>query len=102
MAPDRRGSLVFSELKLTGPSLFEVGALYPDAMYVELYNNSDTTIHLDGKYWGSGWDHNWDQTGWPCAQTEGIRNDPQGIWAAPVFRFPGTGREYPWHRGRRP
>src|SRR5574341_759073 len=100
MAPDRHGSLVFSELELDGPYASEVGAFYPDAMYVELYNNSDTTIYLDGKYWGTGWDLVNDYRAWPCAQTEVIRNDPQGIWAAPVFRFPGTGREYPLAPGQ--
>ena len=90
MAPDQRGSLVFSELGLPIPA-----SGYYDARYIELYNNSDTTIYLDGKLWGIGWDLNNDFAYWPCAQTKTVRNDPQGIWASVVFRFPGRGADYP-------
>ncbi len=100
MAPDQRGSVVFSEFELSGPSSLETGGDYSDAMYFEIYNNSDTTIYLDGKYWGTGWDLLSDFPYWPCTQTAVVRNDPDGIWAAPIFRFPGAGREYPLEPGR--
>lgn len=94
MEPDHRGSLVFSELGLNSPPPWEVGGTYADAKFFEVYNNSDTSVYLDGKYWGIGWDLNMDFPSWPCAQTAVVRNDPQGIWTRFVFRFPGQGRDY--------
>ncbi len=97
MAPDQRGSLVFSELSMVEP---RSGIEYPDSKYFEIYNNSDTTIYLDGKYWGMGWEFTLDFPYWPCAQTEMVRNDPQGIWAQRILRFPGAGRDYPLEPGQ--
>jgi hypothetical protein len=96
MAQDRRGSLVFSEFGLSIPLPWETGGTsYHEAKYFEVYNNADTTVYLDGKYWGMGWDFNYDYTYWPCAQTGAVRNDPDGIWTNHVFRFPGRGTDYP-------
>ena len=100
MVPDRRGSLVFSEFGLAIPLPWETNGSYDDAKYIEVFNNSDTTIYLDGKYWGSGWDLNRDYPYWPCAETEIVRDDPQGIWAARIFRFPGGGTEHPLEPGQ--
>ncbi len=101
VVPDRRGSLVFSEFALAVPTLLsETGGIsYSDAMYFEIYNNSDTTIYLDGKYWGMGFQLVRDQPYWPCAQTVQVRNDPGGIWAERIFRFPGTGTDHPLDPG---
>ncbi|HYT82689.1 MAG TPA: hypothetical protein VEK86_04515 [Gemmatimonadales bacterium] len=100
VAPDHRGSLVFSEVDLDDPSTFETGGRdYPGAKYFEVYNNSDTTIYLDGKYWGIGWHFNRDYPYWPCAQTSVIRNDPEGVWAEWILRFPGRGQDYPLQPG---
>jgi hypothetical protein len=102
VAPDRQGSLVFSEFALAVPNLLsETGGIsYSDAKYFEIYNNSDTTIYLDGKYWGIGWQLNRDEPYWPCTQTAQVRNDPDGIWAERVFRFPGAGRDHPLAPGQ--
>ena len=91
MAPDQRGSLVFSEFGVAYPP----GTSYDDATYFEVYNNSDTTIYLDGKYWGIGWDLNYDFPYWPCTQTTLVRGDPDGVWTRIIERFPGRGRDYP-------
>jgi hypothetical protein len=93
MAPDQRGSLIFSEFGFLDVDIS--GTEYPDGRYFEVYNNSDSTIYLDGKYWGIGWDLNRDYAYWPCAQTEVVRNDRGGIWAEVVFRFPGRGTDFP-------
>jgi hypothetical protein len=99
LAPDQRSTLVFSELALAEPR--SAGdPEYPDAKYFEVYNNSDTTIYLDGKLWGIGWDLVRDYPYLPCAQTGVVRNDPQGIWAERIFRFPGRGTDYPLSPGR--
>ncbi len=98
LAPDQRGALLFSEFGLVHPDVG--GWEYPDAMYFEVYNNSDTTIYLDGKYWGIGWRFNQDFQGRPCDQSAPVRNDPEGIWTDRILRFPGAGRDYPLEPGR--
>lgn len=92
----RRGSLVISELFAHSPSL-PAGGFYPTGDYVELYNNSDTTIYLDGKLVGKGQNWGRDYVGSPrdCAAMEEWRADPAGIWAAFFYRFPGAGQTYP-------
>jgi hypothetical protein len=95
-APDHRGSLVFSENGFAWPLPWDIPSeVSNDARYFEIYNNSDTTIYLDGKYWGLSWDKNRDYSAWPCAQTEPVRNDPEGVWARFVYRFPGRGTDHP-------
>ena len=58
MAPDRRGSLVFGEFGLATARLATEAPV--NTKYFEVYNNADTTIYLDGKYWGMGWHLNLD------------------------------------------
>ena len=84
MEPNHRGSLVFSEWGTAWPS---ASALQDPADYFELYNNSDSTVYLDGKLWGLGFEWQYDFSAWPCAQTEPVRNDPDGIWTRFVLRF---------------
>ncbi len=101
MAPDGRGALVFGEFSLALPMPWDIpteGSF--DARYFEVHNNTDTTIYLDGKYWGVGWNTIFDQSWGPCAETEVVRNDPEGIWTRIVFRFPGMGNDYPLDPGR--
>jgi hypothetical protein len=93
LEPDRQGSLVFSEIEVAVP-IFDNYTSYEDAVYFEIYNNSDTTIYLDGKYWGIGWDLNYNFPYWPCDQTAPIRNDPDGIWTRLLERFPGRGTDH--------
>ncbi len=92
----RRGSLVISELWAHTPSL-PAGGYYYTGDYLELYNNSDTTIYLDGKVVGIGISWLRDYVGSPrtCADMEQWRIDPLGIWSAYFYRFPGTGQTYP-------
>jgi hypothetical protein len=98
-APDAPGSLIFSEFATLTPPEWETGGTtYPDAIYVEIVNNSDTTIYLDHKYLGSAfWSR--DYSFMPCAQTEVLRNDPEGIWTEFIFRFPGRGSDHPLPSG---
>ena len=98
MAPDGRGALVFGEFALAFPGYIVTGM---DAKYFELHNNADTTIYLDGKYWGVGWWYMRDFPNWgTCAEREVVRNDPEGIWTRVVFQFPGMGNDYPLDPGR--
>ena len=99
---DRRGSVVISEMRrearYEGP-----GAGWPDYDYFgffELYNNSDTTVYLDGMLWGKGFTINDDYTPYPCSMTSQYRNDRDGIWARYFHQFPGNGTDYPLAPGQ--
>jgi hypothetical protein len=68
---------------------------YSQAKYVEVSNNSDQTIYLDGKILATGL---WYVTETPggssegrCAELERWRLDPEGIWSERHLRFPGSG-----------
>jgi len=92
----RRGSLVISELfsYAPGPPVF-----YVFGNYVEVYNNSDSTVFLDGvllfrtsavthsNVWG------------PCNRTEEFRLDTVSVWAGLIWAFLGDGRQYPMSPG---
>jgi len=89
---DNAGSLVFSEWWSRGAEG------YINARYVELYNNSDTTVYLDGMLLGVIWGAVVDIPDVPelsCAATESWRNDPLGVWSPGMHKFPGSGRDYP-------
>ena len=97
----RRGSLVISEV--SGPELISPGGgVYPYAIFIQLYNNADTTIYLDGKVIGvdQTWHRNYPEPGPSCAKMAQWRNDPGGIWAKSFNAFPGTGSTYPLPPGR--
>jgi hypothetical protein len=100
LAPDRRGSLLLSEVAIATPVPWEIsGGLSMPTKYFEIYNNSDTTIYLDGKYWAMGYHFLQDFPSWPCAETGELRNDPLGVWVQMVFRFPGSGTSHPLSPG---
>jgi hypothetical protein len=87
---------VFSEFgNATPPETETGGTTYADGIYFEIYNNTDTTIYLDGKFVGVAWLWNVDLPDLPCAQSETVRNDPEGVWTEYVWRFPGRGMDYP-------
>lgn len=97
---DRAASLVISEVGLITPLPWEVGGnSYFDAKYLEIFNNADTTIYLDQKILGIGYDLKRDYPFWPCTTTEPLRNDPDGIWSRHFFAFPGRGRSHPIRPG---
>ncbi len=92
----RPGALVFSEVKQLADGLATGVGGYNDGSYFEIYNNSDTTIYLDGKVMGQGFPDVYDFAPVrPCAAQASMRLDPQGIWTYQFERFPGSGRDYP-------
>jgi hypothetical protein len=95
LEPDRRGSLLISEVY--GTEAFFPGGSYHHQGYVEVYNSSDTMIYLDGKMLGQAYDKDreYGPTGWTCARTVVYRIDSAGVWAHRFHRFPGSGTEYP-------
>ncbi|UCC71251.1 MAG: DUF4876 domain-containing protein [Gemmatimonadota bacterium] len=93
----RRGSLVISEHFGSMPSLSESGGWpsYDYGHFLELYNNSDTTIYLDGKVIVLGFTGLlFDLPDQPCTISEKWRTDPEGIRARFFEAFPGSGRDY--------
>lgn len=94
----RRGSLVISEVARSAPRT-PSGEFYLYGHFLEIYNNSDTTIFLDRKTVGKalpGWA---DYPSFPCANEEPYRMDSLGIWAAWFYRFPGDGDDHPLRPG---
>jgi hypothetical protein len=96
----RRGSLVISEVSGADPFL-PGGGQYRYASFIELYNNSDTTIYLDGMVIGRSMtvlsDYHSPRS---CAEMERWRNDPDGIWTKWLNAFPGRGRDHPLAPGQ--
>jgi hypothetical protein len=92
-----RGSLVISEVfnaqPLSGNTFYFFGG------FIELYNNADTTIYLDGKILAKGMWRNHENSVWPCDAFEKWRFEEEGIWSAFHVRFPGSGSSYPVEPG---
>ena len=90
---DQPGSLVISESYFPVNWTAGVGT-YLFGGFIEFFNNSDTTVYLDGKIIAEAW--HWNREGtYSCAYFDHVRNDPSGIWAHMFQAFPGTGRDYP-------
>jgi hypothetical protein len=93
----RRKSLIFSEVSWR--DAYDGNQPYNDGGYFELYNNSDTTVYLDGVTIGFGFI--WVEEGSiTCAQGAYMRNDPGGIWSIEDEMFPGKGHDYPLRPGQ--
>lgn len=86
----RRGSLVVSEFFVYAAP---VSGFYTAAHYVEIYNNSDTTIYLDGIVLFRT------SVTATCDELRHLRLDETGVWSGLLDRFPGTGRDYPIRPG---
>jgi hypothetical protein len=90
-AAGRRGSLVISEMWAAKP-FQPAGFFYYFGDFIEVYNNSDTTIQLADKLFlqaMSGW---YDHPGFPCANYEPFAGDSLGLWARYIWRFPPNTR----------
>ena len=75
-------------------------------MYVELYNNGDTTAYLDGMllFRETGLTTSWtgsdpNYPAFSCDVLAAQRLDDTGIWAFFIERLPGIGRDYPVRPG---
>jgi hypothetical protein len=92
LGADHAGSLVISEIYLGG-STQEIPH-WVWGQFFELYNNSDTTVYVDGMLWGRGFGYHGSNLA-PCEQNQGFREDPAGLWSEEFHQFPGSGRDYP-------
>ncbi|MEO5590247.1 MAG: DUF4876 domain-containing protein [Gemmatimonadaceae bacterium] len=94
----RRRSLVISEFSFRSRNI-PGSDTYLFGGFLELYNNSDTTVYLDGVLVADAYATLEDLRLGPCATLEPFRNDPAGIWTPFLAAFPGSGRNYPLRPG---
>ncbi|MGI8497744.1 MAG: hypothetical protein ACR2OG_09220 [Gemmatimonadaceae bacterium] len=82
------GSLLISEIYRDSPPL-PSGIFYMFDHYLKVYNNSDTTIALAGKIFFDGFPGWADyRPGNACATWAPYMDDPEGVWAQYIYRFP--------------
>ncbi|MHB1225165.1 MAG: DUF4876 domain-containing protein [Gemmatimonadaceae bacterium] len=95
-----RGSLLISE-QWEGSRLVVGLGTYLFGGYVELYNNTDTTLYLDGMLIADALNLASESptSVRPCALIAPFRDDSEGVWAQWIAAFPGSGREHPLHPG---
>ena len=91
----RRGSLVISELYFATPYDATTGTYYGNGHFVEVYNNADTTVYLDGLTVATAYGAALDYPNFPCAMYASLTTDTLGLWADFMWRIPGSGRTYP-------
>jgi hypothetical protein len=99
--PPRTDGIVISEVYMDAPPVWETGSQpYNYSKYIELVNNSDETLYLDGMLlakaypiWGLY--HTWISWGFSCSDNEMLRMDPEGVWSHLHWRIPGSGAEHP-------
>jgi len=91
---NRRRSLVISEWSFN-VELIPGVAIYDLGGFLELYNNADTTVFLDGLVIAEGYNVGNDYPLFPCASLAHFNDDPLGVWTRFFVRFPGSGRQHP-------
>lgn len=96
-----RSSLVISEWSFNARFFPGIGS-YRYGGFLELYNNSDTTVYLDGVLLVNGHEKPTHQPGTfaDCNLYKPYQNDPDGVWSQFMQAFPGTGRDYPLAAGK--
>ena len=89
-----RGTMVWSEV--TGSLIRDPAAGdYFFGQFVEIHNNSDTTIFLGGRTLAKAFPGTFDYPMFPCSNYEAYNQDSLGIWARYIYRFPGSATAYP-------
>jgi hypothetical protein len=95
----RRKSLVISEWFFNTGRVPGVGS-YGYGGYLELYNNADTTVFLDGIRIGEAYSIDVVLPYASCAEQATVKADPGFLWSGRWERFPGTGRDTPLGPGK--
>ncbi len=89
----RRGSMVFSEILSGGFITFQPdGTMYNYSSYLELFNNSDTTITLDGMLLAVTYGATRNYGPEYCAINRALYADTAGVWAGIIYQIPALGR----------
>ena len=92
---ERQGSVVISEWSFNA-EVDEAGIPeYGSGGFLEVYNNADTTVYLDGLVIGQAFAAQFGFPNAPCGTYDQFAIDPNGLWARFFERLPGTGQEYP-------
>jgi hypothetical protein len=79
---------------------YELGlGSYTTGGYLELYNNGDSTVYLDGMIIADVIHQTVNYPYLPCVVGEPYTNDPTGLWTRQLAAFPGTGKQYPMPPG---
>ncbi len=96
-----RTSLVISEWSFQHKWIPGTGS-YQFGGFLELYNNSDTTVYLDGVLIADGHAKasNVPGTFSDCGLYAPYQNDPAGVWTQWMAGFPGTGHDFPLAPGK--
>ena len=94
----RQRSLLISEWGfnygiIPGVSSYRLGG------YIELFNNSDTTVYLDGIRVGEAYSLDVELPSATCSEQLPLKADPAYLWSGRFQRFPGGGRHYPLAAG---
>lgn len=89
VSASRTRSLVISEWAFNRAGGYQWGG------YLELFNNSDTTIYLDGIVISRGFEVAHDYPNFPCSLYLHVTGDSTSIWTRLIEVLPGTGRDYP-------
>lgn len=93
LEPYSQGSLVIGQVYYQGcktPS----GANYKADQFIEIYNNSDQVVYLDGLFISDIW-------GNPSGTTPTeFQSDNSNVYASTVWQIPGTGQDYPLEAGK--
>lgn len=90
----RRRGLLISEWSFV-PGILPGVTGYDLGGYLELYNNGDSTVYLDGIMIVQGSAQAIETQPQSCAQAAQLFLDPLGIWARKFDQFPGNGHDYP-------
>lgn len=91
----RRRGLIISEWSFHGK--FTPGAgTYSSGGFLELYNNADTTVYLDGLLLLDALNLQFENPpNSTCASISPWTNDASGVWARTLASFPGSGKQFP-------
>jgi hypothetical protein len=95
----KRRSLIFNEISWRAGSPGPGECCFYDNGFLEVYNNSDTTIYLDGITVGESYDVFYEYSAIPCSVSYPFLTDPLGVWALWHYMFPGNGRDNPLKPG---
>ena len=91
----RQRAMVISEWALNPGATPGQGESYPYGGFLELHNNSDSTVYLDGMALGRAVSSDYDYPSFPCGQMAQWSDDPAGVWTLAYQVFPGAGRDHP-------